>query len=345
MKSEGSMLSVTGARPGRRISRRRLLRIGGASLAGATVLGIAGCGSGSGGGGGASAIAVEHDAGEARIEAPAKRVVAISDEALDLLVALGLEPAGLASTRIQGNVGERIGASSYYINIGGDPVFLGTADSPSVERIAAMGPDLVVMTRYGSDDLYRRISEAAPTLSYNVSTPGWWRKPLVDVGRATGKEGRAREFVADYDALVARLRERAAPLVEESPRLAVLYAPDASATFVFDERGAPADPHAKLGFDLAVPDGLRIPRDGFTQVSPEVIGDLKADTIVVLRVAREGERLDRLPLDGILDALEGPGGPRVLRQVIDPTRPSSSPVADRQAIEQAADLLLRGRQA
>jgi iron complex transport system substrate-binding protein len=339
---------TTGAqnpRPARHISRRRLLSIGGASLAGVMALGVVGCGGRAGeAGGAASAIRVEHEEGEARIEAPARRVVAISDEALDLLVALGVEPVGLASMRIQGSVGQRIGGSPYYVDIG-DPVFLGSAESPSVERAAALDPDLIVMSRYGSNDLYRQLSQAAPTLSYSVSAPGWWRGPLVDVGRATGTEGRGRRFVAEYDALVVRLRKQVAPLVEESPRLAVLYAPDASATFVFDERGAPADPHAKLGFRLVVPDGLKVPPNGFAQVSPEVISDLRADTIVVLRVAREGQKLDRLPLDGILDALEGPDGPRVLRQVIDPTRPSSSPVADRQAIEQAAELLLEGRQA
>ncbi len=80
-----------------------------------------------------------------------------------------------------------------------------------------------------------------------------------------------------------------------------------------------------------------------TQVSPEVIGDLGADTIVVLRPTSE-ETPERLPVDGILDAIEqAEGGPRVLRQVIDPMRPSSSPIADKQAIEQAAELLLEGR--
>ena len=37
---------------GRRISRRSFLKISGAGLAGATLLGIAGCGGGGGGGGG-----------------------------------------------------------------------------------------------------------------------------------------------------------------------------------------------------------------------------------------------------------------------------------------------------
>jgi len=305
-----------------------------------TLLGVAGCG-GTQEDAGNARLVVEHDAGSTRIEAPAKRVVAISDEAVDLLAALGLEPAGLASSRIQGTVGDPIG-DSYYTKIG-EPVYLGEVEAPSVERIAALEPDLIVMDPYGDRDLYGRVSEVAPTLSYGDRAPGWWREPLVDVGRATGRENRAHRYVADYDALVTDLKERAAPVVRASPKLAVLYAPDASTTFVFDERGAPADPHAKLGFDLVVPEGARIPEEGFAQISPEVVGEMAADTIVVLRPT-DDETPERLPLDDILRALDGPGGgPRVLRQVIDPTRPSSSPIADKQAIEQAADLLLETR--
>ena len=67
---------------------------------------------------------------------------------------------------------------------------------------------------------------------------------------------------------------------------------------------------------------------------------MEADAFVVLRPTHD-ETPERLPLDGILDALGGPeGNLRVLRQVIDPTRPSSSPIADKQAIKQAAGLLL-----
>jgi len=329
----------------RRISRRRLLRIGGAVVAGAALPGVAGCGGGAGqdadGGGSASEVKIEHDAGSTTVEAPAKSVAAISDETVDLLAALGVEPVALASSRVSGTPGEPIG-DSYYVDIG-EPVYLGQVESPSIERLAGLGPDLVVMDPYGATDLYEKVSEVAPTLSYGDRAPGWWRRPLVDVGRATGREARGRRFVADYDARVKQLREKAAPMVDSSPKMAVLYAPDASTTFVFDERGAPADPFAKLGFDLVVPEGVRVPEEGFAQVSLEVAGDLRVETIVVLRPT-EDETPKRLPLDDILDALEeAEGGPRVVRQVIDPTRPSSSPIADKQAIEQAAELLLGGR--
>lgn len=116
--------------------------------------------------------------------------------------------------------------------------------------------------------------------------------------------------------------------MESSSKLAVLYAPDASTAFVFDER----DAHTKLGFALTVPEGIEIPEEGVAEASPEGVSDLGAETIVVLRPTSE-ETPERLPLGSILDALGGAeGGPLVLRQIIDPTRLSSSPVADKQAI-------------
>ena len=248
-----------------RITRRRLLEVGGTSVAGAALLGILGCGAGQKNARGAT-IVVEHEAGSTRVGVPARRVVAISDEVADLLVALEIEPAGFASSRLQGRLGDPIG-DAYYTEIG-DPVYLGAAEAPSVERIAALEPDLIAMDPYGAEDLYKRMADITPTLSYVAEAPGWWRGPLVDLGRATGRKERAHRFIADYDALVAELRRRVKPVVRSTPRLAVLYAPDASTTFVFDERGAPADPHAKLGFELVVPKGIRIPEEGFAQVSP-----------------------------------------------------------------------------
>ena len=331
------ILRVGGMSPYR--PTRREFLIGTGSLLVLAPYGCSGSGQNGDGSGAASGIEIEHDAGRAMIEAPVKRVAAISDEVADLFAALGVEPMGLASTRVSGTPGEPIG-DSYYVDIG-EPVYLGQAESPSVERLAGLQPELVVMATYGADDVYELLSEVAPTLAYDVgSSSGWWRQPLIDVGRATGREDRAREFIDDYDAHVEELREKVAPVVESSPRLAVLYAPDASTTFVFDERGAPADPHAKLGFKLVVPEGVEIPEEGFAQISPEIVGEMNVDTIIVLRPTSE-ETPKRLPLDDLLDSLAGEdSNPRVLRQVIDPTRPSSSPVADKQAIEQAAALLL-----
>jgi len=323
------------------MTRRELLKIGGAGVAGTVLLGAYGCGAGAGsggeGGGGAGpGLTVEHDAGRTALKGTARRVVAISDETVDLFVALGVEPLGMASSRVRGELGDRIG-DSYYADLG-DAVYLGDTAEPSVERIAALDPQLVVMESTDAIGLYDRLSSIAPTLSYDVVAPGWWRRPLADVGRVTGRGGAARRFVAEYDSLVEELRDRVAYLAETSPRLTLLYSPDAATTFVFDERSAPADPYAKLGFDLVVPDGVRVPAAGLVQISPEALSDLSTDTIVVLREVSE-----RLPLDGILKAMErGDGGPRVLWQSLDPTRPSSSPVADRQAIEQAAKLLLEG---
>lgn len=319
------------------VTRREFL-IGVGSLLVLAPYGCGGSGQDGNGSGSASEAVIEHDAGKSAVEVPAERVAAISDEAVDLLAALGMEPIGLASTRVIGNLGEPIG-DSYYVDIG-DPVYLGESQSPSVERLAELGPDLIAMVIYETDDVYEQVSKVAPALAYEHNSTGWWRQPLIDVGRATGREDRAREFIDDYDARVAELRDKVAPVVEESPKLAVLYAPDASFMGVFDERGAPANPHAKLGFELVTPEGVEIPDDGFAQISPEVVSEIEADTIIVLRPTGE-ETPERLPLDDILDAIGGPeGGPRILQQVIDPTRPSSSPIADKQAIEQAAALLL-----
>lgn len=83
----------------RRTSRRDFLKVGGAGLAGAALLGIAGCGGGERQGGGSGGTRrVEHALGETRIPAEPRRVVALdSFIALPVLLDAGVSVVGALS--------------------------------------------------------------------------------------------------------------------------------------------------------------------------------------------------------------------------------------------------------
>jgi hypothetical protein len=99
-------------------------------LTAALVLGACSDTSGSGTDGQAApggALEIPHDTGTLTLEGPATRIVTTSDETTELVVALGLQPVGAGSTRVDPLVEDPF--AGYYIDSDrlGDPQFLGAA--------------------------------------------------------------------------------------------------------------------------------------------------------------------------------------------------------------------------
>jgi iron complex transport system substrate-binding protein len=216
-------------------------------------------------------------------------------------------------------------------------VYVGDGGAPSLEAIAALKPDLILYLLDRTADIYDKLTPIAPTLAIDSNSKDYWRPIMQDLGRVTGNETQVEQFLTEYDASAKAARERVASLAQKSPKLALLYLPAADSTFVFDERSSVSSPYVKLGFTMVAPEGTVIPENGFAQVAAEAIANIKADTIVALRFVDEAGNPLPLPIDPILNSLPNV---RIVTQPLDPTRSSSAPLADKLALEQAAEILV-----
>ena len=150
----------------------------------------------------AQEIRVQHAQGETVLPAPPTKVFTFDLAALDTLDALGVEVAGVPGSNIPDYLGKYRGDG--YLKIG-------SLFEPDFEAIAAAGPDLIIVAGRSSPR-YAELSRIAPTIDLTVAPDAYLagaKANAVLLGRIFGRETEAAERIADLDASVAAVRERA----------------------------------------------------------------------------------------------------------------------------------------
>lgn len=183
---------------GRRISRRRLLRIGGASVAGAALLGVSGCG-----GDGAEESSgrkrlVEHRLGETEVPVNPERGVALDSTPAEAAISVGATIVG-ANKR---SIGEGFYPQMREALEGAESI--GAAEQPNLETIAALEPDLI-LSGFSDEDLHERLSQISPTVA-DGSAGEDWKEDMRLVARALGREKRMEREISAYEERVAEFK-------------------------------------------------------------------------------------------------------------------------------------------
>lgn len=281
-------------------------------------------------------VTVTHAAGDLSLPKAAAKIVACSEEALDFLITLGVQPAGYCSDRVQGAAS---GAAYELPNFFpgdkvGRPVFVGSAANPSVELIASLKPDLVISTDYTESN--EQISQAAPTYVISTEAAGYWRETLRDLGRLTDRLAQAEAFLSEYDSAVATFAAQTAPVAKQSPQVLLVYSFGAAeGTMLLGNDWYGSRPFAQLGFTVLEPAGASF-ANGVAPISPETIAQADADIIFVLRPLLADGARPSYPIDTLLAARKDA---KVIYQVFGSTRASTAPWTDRFVLEEVAGLL------
>lgn len=109
-----------------------------------------------------SAFSEEHSVttkyGEVKVNDDIKRIVTLSEDALDSAIALDVKPLGAVATRGGDSVAEYIQKRASGINI------VGTSRQNNLEAIAAQRPDLILASTNLPQDQYNILSKIAPTI-------------------------------------------------------------------------------------------------------------------------------------------------------------------------------------
>lgn len=271
-----------------------------------------------------------HDEGTATLPAVPRRIVTTSDEATELIVALGLEPVGAGSTRVDATAEDPF--ADYYLTAEqlGDPEFVGAAE-PNVEAVAALDPDLIV--HGAADDYADDLARVAPTVVYDVQAPGAWQEALSAVGEATGREGEAAEVLDDYAAMVEQARGELAPVAETYPRVGVVYPEYRGGTdnFLLGPEFALAAALPDLGFQVAGSSAAEDAFPGVQTISTELYSTIEADALLALGTGPWQETSS----GEVLGALDIP----VLGVPLDDGQPSAGPLTSPALVERYREVL------
>jgi iron complex transport system substrate-binding protein len=149
----------------------------------------------------------QHEGGTLTLNEPPQRIVALNWAATEALLLLGVAPVGVADL-----AGYRTWVQEPELPEGIASV--GTRVAPSLEAIAELKPDLIVTSSEMSPaaDLLNRI---APTLVISVYKEGHQpyakaRELLLTLGDILGREGSARQVLADIDQTLTEQKRRLA---------------------------------------------------------------------------------------------------------------------------------------
>lgn len=237
---------------------------------------------------------IKHDLGETQICGQPQRIVALDPQALDLLLALGIEPIAYAEDRRALVGSPKTGESIVSVKYLGDrlttnPVHVGISQSPSLEAILVLKPDLIVGSYMGSTE-YQLLSKIAPTLlPLDLEVPDRWRTKIQILGQALRREEIASAVLELHDRQIQKAK---ANLEDHQGELILLLSMSGLDYIeVFSQNSFAGKLLEDIGFTLFIPTQLGF-ADTEIVISPEVLPQLKPDRIVVM--ASGNSKVDRI---------------------------------------------------
>ena len=142
---------------------------------------------------------VETVMGPVEVPLEPQRVVTLDIGELDAALVLGVKPVGSVTTFADGLFPEYLGDQTEGIEV------VGTIGEPSLEKIAALDPDLILSNKIRNESTYAQLSAIAPTVFAEELGAGW--QDSFDLyAEALGKAEAGAQIVTDYHARLEALQ-------------------------------------------------------------------------------------------------------------------------------------------
>ncbi|NEQ30131.1 MAG: iron-siderophore ABC transporter substrate-binding protein [Leptolyngbya sp. SIO4C5] len=230
---------------------------------------------------------VQHDLGETEICGQPQQVATLSAYTLELLLALDQQPAGY-SPSLNTYFGEVFDNPAQQIPYLGDrvttqPMNLGTANQPSLEKLVALKPDLIVAEGNRGASTYGLLFQIAPTLVWQArGAKGQWQQNLQTLAMALGNTEKADTVIQQHETRIAAARAEFADVVKEHPKLLVLAGHRLDQGIrVFDADNSLGELLTEIGFQFVPESSSRLNADG--PISVEALPQFNdADIIIIL---------------------------------------------------------------
>lgn len=148
-----------------------------------------------------SSYTVEHAMDTVTLEKTPERVVILTNEGTEALLALGVKPVGA----VQSWTGD-----PWYDHIADDMEgveVVGVESQVNVEAVAALKPDLIIGNKMRQEDIYDQLKAIAPTV-FADTLRGNWKENFELYAKAVNKEDEGKKVTADYDNRIENIREK-----------------------------------------------------------------------------------------------------------------------------------------
>ena len=226
---------------------------------------------------------LNHDLGETEVCGQPQKIAVLGVHSLDLLLSLDVQPIGYAaSNTYAGEVFDNPAQQVPYLGqrLTTRPINLGRGGEPSLEKLTALNPDLIVGEASRSDN-YGLLTQIAPTLQWqNRLLKGQWQKNLQTLAAALGQDKKAQEVIQQYETRIGDARADLADVTAAYPKLLLVGANRLDqGAFVIGADSSLGGLLSSVGFQLISQPNAT----GTAPISIEALPELNdADTIIIL---------------------------------------------------------------
>ena len=144
---------------------------------------------------------IKHAMGTTIVNGTPQRIIVLTNEATDHLLALGVKPVGAVRSWWGDPYFEYI-----QTDLQGVPV-VGEELQPSLEKIAALKPDLIIGSKVRHQNIYPQLSQIAPTV-YSETLGADWKENFILYAKAANKEAKAKQLIEKWNQRVIDFRAK-----------------------------------------------------------------------------------------------------------------------------------------
>jgi iron complex transport system substrate-binding protein len=214
----------------------------------------------------ATAREITHAMGTTEVPDAPRRVVVLTNEGNEALLAVGVVPVGAVESW-KGNPWY-----DYLMPQMQGVALLGTEGEPNLELIASLEPDLILGSKVRQEKVYEQLSAIAPTvMTETLGAP--WKENLSVYADAVGKSAEGDAALSAFDNRITAIRQVLGTSVKDAVSL-VRVSP--ARTRMYLKASFPGAIFAAIGFQRPTPQD----KDGFAEdLTKERIPELAATRI------------------------------------------------------------------
>jgi len=139
---------------------------------------------------------IKHAMGEETLKGTPQRVVILTNEGTEALLAVGIKPVGAVNSWIGDPWYDHIKADMQGVTP------LGEETQPNIELIASLKPDLIIGNKVRHEKIFEQLKKIAPTV-FAENLAGDWKSNFALYSTAVNKKAEGEKALAEFDKRVA----------------------------------------------------------------------------------------------------------------------------------------------
>ncbi|WP_156350788.1 ABC transporter substrate-binding protein, partial [Psychrobacillus sp. FJAT-21963] len=228
---------------------------------------------------------VEHAMGTTTIEKTPEKVVILTNEGTEALLALGVTPVGAVQSWLGDPWYDHISEDMKNVEV------VGVEQEVNLEKIAALKPDLIIGNKLRQEAVYEQLSAIAPTV-FSDTLRGDWKENFTLYAKALNLEEKGNEVLSQFDTHIEEVKQSLGDKVNQEISVvrfmagkSRIYYTDSFSGVIFDQ----------LGFKRASQQSELFTADNklgnlAIEVGKEVIPKMDGDVLFYFTYAPQGDQ-------------------------------------------------------